>query len=260
MEHRGEFYRNERRKWDEISLQKLDASQRQQLVLSDDDDFLSVVEGSSTTPGVAEFLGELVGKQALEIGCGSGKNSALLAKSGANVFAFDLSPISVAVTNLRATLNNVADDIHAVVAAGEQLPYPDDHFDIIFGRAILHHLDVSIASTEIHRVLKPGGKAVFVEPMGMNPILNFVRDHVPYPDKNPVGDDKPLNYDEIRGWGAPYSQFRYREVHLLGMIQRAFGYKHRVRLDFLHRLDDAILKTLPFMGRFYRYVVLYMQK
>lgn len=260
MSKRDEFYRSERKKWDEISIQKLEASQRQQLVLSADDDFLSVVGRSSTTPGVAEFLGELTGRQVLEIGCGSGKNSSLLAKSGANVFAFDLSPVSVKVANLRATLNGVADDIHAVVAAGEYLPYADEQFDVVFGRAILHHLDVMVASTEIHRVLKPGGKAVFVEPMGMNPILNFVRDYVPYPDKNPVGDDKPLNYDEIRAWGAPFDQFRYREVHLLGMIQRAFGYKRRVRLNFLHRLDAAILKTLPFMGRFYRYVVLYMQK
>lgn len=211
-------------------------------------------------PGVAEFLGDLTGKQVLEIGCGSGKNSALLAKSGANVFVFDLSPVSVAVTNLRASLNGVADDIHAVVAAGEQLPYADEQFDAVFGRAILHHLDVSIASTEIYRVLKLDARAVFVEPMGMNPLLNFVRDHVPYPDKNPVGDDRPLKYDEIRAWGAPYSRFRYKEVHLLGMIQRAFGYKRKVRLNFLHRLDDAILKTFPFMGRFYRYVALYMQK
>lgn len=41
----------------------------------------------------------------------------------------------------------------------------------------------SSVGVSLYRVLKTGGRAAFVEPMGMNPILNFARDHMPYRDK-----------------------------------------------------------------------------
>jgi len=48
----------------------------------------------------------------------------------------------------------------------EELKFADDYFDIVCGGAILHHLDLNKALSEIARVLKPDGKAIFVEPLG----------------------------------------------------------------------------------------------
>jgi ubiquinone/menaquinone biosynthesis C-methylase UbiE len=196
----------------------------------------------------------------LEIGCGTGISTALLAKNGAHVYSFDISPTSVTVAYKRAQINGLDSLVNLTVAIGEKLPYASNTFDIVYGRAILHHLNVGMSSPELLRVLKPGGKALFVEPLGMNPLLNYIRDHVPYPEKNPVGDDRPLHYDEINAWGKSYSQFWYKEVHFLGMIERAFGNTRKVRINILHKIDNLILKLFPFMGRFYRYVVIYMIK
>ncbi|MBK8027997.1 MAG: hypothetical protein IPK17_00490 [Chloroflexi bacterium] len=83
----------------------------------------------------------------------------------------------------------------------------------------------------------------------MNPVLTYVRNHVPYPDKNPVGDDRPLTYAEINKWGRGYSDFHYHEVHFFGMIVRAFPYRWHVRLPVLHKVDRVVLRYAPPLRR-----------
>lgn len=226
--------------------------------LAPDDNFEKYVQRASTMVGIGEFLGDLQGRHVLEMGCGLGEVSALLARSGASVTTFDLSENSVLVAGRRAQVNNVAGSIKLVAAAGEHLPFADNTFDIVFGKAILHHLDPDIAWYHPYRVLKSGGKAAFVEPVGMNPFLRFARNHIPYPYKNPRGADRPLNYDQIHQWGRPYSQFWYREIQLFSMLERGLGFSRR--LAFLRRLDDFLLPRLAFLRRYCRYVVMYMVK
>src|SRR5204862_217097 len=44
----------------------------------------------------------------------------------------------------------------------QELPFPDDSFDLVFGHAVLHHLpDLDVAFREFRRVLKPGGRVAF---------------------------------------------------------------------------------------------------
>ena len=56
-----------------------------------------------------------------------------------------------------------------------KLQFEDESFDFVFGAAILHHLNMVTALNEIHRVLKPNGKILFVEPLDMNPVGKIVR-------------------------------------------------------------------------------------
>ena len=249
-----DVYQVERTKWDALAQDKM--ATVKQLPLGDD--FYKYAQRVSTMSDVIEFLGDLSDKSVLEYGCGLGEISALLAKTGAQVTTFDLSPMSVAVTRHRAALNNVAERVEAVVAAGENLPYADESFDVIFGKAILHHVDVNKGWYDIYRVLKTNGKAVFVEPMGMNPLLKFTRNHIPYPNKNPRGADRPLNYDEIRCWGQKYREFYYQEIQLLSMLERGLGFNKR--LESLRRLDKVLLLHLPFLRRYCRYVNIFMVK
>ncbi len=249
-----ETYKNEIAKWDSLANQKTDES----LVMKPNDDFNKYARRTSTMVGITEFLGDLNGKRVLEIGCGLGAISTLLAKNGAEVTAFDLSEKSVFTAQRRARLNGVAEHIDLAVSAGEALPFADESFDVLFGKAILHHLDVTLGSEQLLRVLKPGGKAAFVEPMGMNPVLNFVREYVPYPNKNPRGEDNPLNYDEIHAWGNGYHQFNFQEIQLLSMIERGFGFGKRS--PALRRLDRFLLDRFPFSRRFCRYIVMFMEK
>ena len=247
-------YRIERNKWDALATEK--GMTHRALVA--DEDFQHYATRASTMAGINEFLGDLAGKQVLEFGCGLGEISVLLAKSCADVTAFDLSQTSVALTRRRAELNGVAERIDLVAAGGEALPFADHSFDLIFGKAILHHLDVGVAANELYRVLKPGGKAAFVEPMGVNPLLRFARAYVPYPGKNPRGADRPLHYKEIRLWGEKFREFHYREIQLLSMLERGLGFKRRLKV--LRRADDALLRRAPFLRRYCRYVLLTMVK
>lgn len=247
-------YEKEIAKWDSLATQKPD----EVLLLKPNDNFWKYSKRTSTMVGINEFLGDLNGKRVLEIGCGLGEISALMAKSGAEVTAFDLSKKSVFATRRRAILNGVAEHIVLVVAAGEALPFAAESFDVLFGKAILHHLDVNLGSYEIHRVLKTGGKAAFVEPMGMNPVLKFVREYVPYPNKNPRGEDRPLNYEEIYAWGRGYHEYNFHEIQLLSMIERGLGFGKRINI--LRRLDDQLLDRFPFIRRYCRYIVMTMEK
>ena len=55
------------------------------------------------------------------------------------------------------------------------LTFENCSFDIVFGGAILHHLDINKTIHHIHRVLKPGGKIIFLEPLNMNPLYKIYR-------------------------------------------------------------------------------------
>lgn len=261
MSQNKDYYESEKSKWDSV-MHKLYGNNPEKLILRPEQDFYHYARTDSvakTCSEIIDFLPSVEGKDLLEYGCGSGYTAALLAKSGANVTAFDISEQSVYVTRMRAELNKL-DNLGGVVAVGESLPWDDNTFDVIFGRAVLHHLDVSEGGPELYRVLKPGGKALFIEPMGMNPVLNFVRDYVPYPNKNPVGDDSPLNYDEINRWGEGYTEYKYQEVQFLGMLERAFPYKWHVDLPILHKIDNVLLKNITPLRGWSRYVVMMMTK
>ena len=220
-------------------------------------DFGAYSRQDSTMVGIADFLGDLRDREVLELGSGMGEMTTLLARSGARVTALDISPGSLAMARRRAELHGVDAAIDFVVAAGEQLPLESDRFEVVVGKAVLHHLDVARAAPELHRVLRPGGRAAFAEPLGTNPVIAFARDHLPYPGKNPRGADVPLSYDDIRAWEAPFSSARHREVQLLEMVERALGVRPMARL---RRADDWLLARFPGLGRLCRYVVLTMVK
>jgi len=249
-------YEVEKSKWDELAQKKPSATKI--TPLEPEVDFYSFSKESSTHIGVVDFLGDLNGKHVLEYGCGLGQISVLLAKTGAKVTTFDLSANSVSVTRKRSEVNELDDQIDLAVAAGESLPFADESFDVIFGKAILHHLNIEQGWPDLFRLLKKGGRAVFIEPMGMNPLLRFARARVPYPGKNPRGADRPLNYDEIKGWGKGFNKFDYKEIQLLGMLKRGLGVNKNIKT--LNKMDDYLLEKFPALRRHCRYVVMYMEK
>ena len=100
----------------------------------------------------------LTGKHVLIPGCGFGDDVACLAKLGAKVSAFDISPQEIEIAKARAARFGY-EGTFAVMAA-EALDYPDLSFDLIWCRNILHHVDIPATLREFQRVLKPGGYLV----------------------------------------------------------------------------------------------------
>lgn len=197
-------------------------------------------------------LGELRGKRVLDYGCGHGMAAVVLARRGATVTAFDLSPGYVAEAEERARANGVP--ARFVVADGEHLPFADASFDAVWGNAILHHLDLARAGAELRRVLKPGGVAVFCEPWGGNPLLAFARRRLPYPGKERTPDERPLILRDLTPLRDAFPGLRLEGHQLFGMVRRAW--KNRRVVAALDALDARLLHWRPALKNWCRYMVL----
>lgn len=113
----------------------------------------------------------------LEYGCGVAALSFDLAEKGCQSVGIDISPVAVAIGNEEATRRDL--DASFFEMDAEALTFDDGSFDLVHGSGILHHLDLERSHSEIMRVLRPGGRAVFLEPMGYNPLINVYRRRTP---------------------------------------------------------------------------------
>ena len=98
----------------------------------------------------------------LEVGCGIGTDLVRFARGGARVTGIDLSQNAIDLARKNFVLNNLgAEELR--VANGEQLPYPDESFDVVYGHGVIQYTaDPAQLIRECHRVLKPGGTGIFM--------------------------------------------------------------------------------------------------
>jgi 2-polyprenyl-3-methyl-5-hydroxy-6-metoxy-1,4-benzoquinol methylase len=102
----------------------------------------------------------IAGKRVLEVGCGMGLHTELMARAGAQVTAIDISPKSVAATTARLALKGVAADVRELDA--ETIDFEDD-FDFIWSWGVIHHSSrTGRVLRNLHRALKPGGELRFM--------------------------------------------------------------------------------------------------
>lgn len=201
------------------------------------------------------LLGELRGATALDYGCGHGMAAVAMARAGATVTAFDLSPGYVNEARARAAANGVS--VECVAADGERLPFGDASFDAVWGNAILHHLDLAKAGRELLRVLKPGGVAVFCEPWGGNPLLNFARRALPYPGKDRTPDEQPLTRRDLKPLRAIFPTVEVHGFQLFGMVRRVWRNPRALKL--LDGADTQLLRAVPSLKNWCRYVVIVLR-
>ena len=201
-------------------------------------------------------LGRLNGQAALDYGCGHGMAAVVLARAGAVVSAFDLSPGYVDEARERGRANGVA--ITCTVANGESLPYPSESFDVVWGNAILHHLDLARAGGELYRVMKPGAVAVFCEPWGGNPLLAIARRWLPYPGKQRTPDECPLKSHDLTPLRAYFPVIDVEGFQFAGMFQRLW--KNPRLACLLDRFDSSLLRWCPRLQNWCRYAVITLRK
>lgn len=168
------------------------------------------------------LLGNLEGKRVLDVGCGDGANSVLLAKLGAaEVVGVDISPESIAVARHRARLNAVADRVTFFCAPLETAPLDRRAFDVIWGDAILHHLIAGLDGV-LKRLIdcaKPDALLLFSEPVNFNRTLRRIRFLIPvHTDVTP--DERPLEPAEIRLLRSHIPDLQIRLFSLFGRLDR----------------------------------------
>jgi SAM-dependent methyltransferase len=201
----------------------------------------------STRKAPMSFLGAIRGKRLLL--CGVGPEAVVFARAGAEVYGFDISEIQIEAVRNLARRVGLRDHIHVQAMSFEQLHYPDAFFDLAYGAAILHHVDLVAGAKELRRVLKPGARAAFIEPLGTNPLLEFARHHLPYREKHRTADERPLNYRDIERFTHDFASSRYSEFSLLAMLRRRVVTSQRL-IGVLEETDKVVLGHLPWLGRF----------
>ena len=104
---------------------------------------------------------ERILQRLLEIGCGMGFDLAEWSKRGLLVTGIDLAPNAIQMAKKYFAYQGLAVDLR--VGNALQLGFPNDSFDIVYSKGVLHHVpDIRQAINEIRRVLKPGGKALLL--------------------------------------------------------------------------------------------------
>jgi SAM-dependent methyltransferase len=109
-------------------------------------------------PEAAGFDGAR-GLRVLEIGCGLGTDGARFARAGALYTGVDLTDAAVSLARRNFELQGLPGEFRT--ADAESLDFADESFDLVYSHGVLHHTpDTARAVREVHRVLKPGGRAV----------------------------------------------------------------------------------------------------
>lgn len=186
--------------------------------------------------------------EALEYGCGTGSYAFDLGARGVRVLGIDLSPVAVAQATDRAAEQGL-DTINFRVMNAEAMDLPDASFDVVCGSGILHHLDLARALGEVQRVLKPGGRAVFAEPLGHNPAINLFRRATP---GMRTPDEHPLLRSDMKSCERYFGIVRTQSFVLTTLAAiplRRFSFLPRV-VDRLTKVDAALFRWFPALSAY----------
>jgi len=107
---------------------------------------------------IEEFVA-LQDQKILEVGCGDGRMSKLLAHNSLKYIAID--PDEQSIEKAKSEIPSV--DFR--IGSGEALEFEDESFPIILFTLSLHHLESNLALKEAHRVLTADGQLVILEPL-----------------------------------------------------------------------------------------------
>lgn len=209
-------------------------------------------------------IDHLEGKKILDVGCGIGQYSVFFAMKGADVTAFDISPVGVERGKYLAKVNDVEDRCRFEVANASAMPYADESFDIVIYHEVLHHaIKYPNVREETLRVLKPGGKVVISETLRGNRLLSMAR-RISMAGEDAKGD-VILEIEDLRGFANGFSAYRIEPMSLFFMLKRVFQSRTRnsaVRflLWSIKKTDDLLLATFPSLRHFCGECVMIMKK
>jgi len=182
----------------------------------------------------------------LEYGCGRGEYAFKIKDFCQKVIGIDISEVGIRIANEKAQKLGITNTEFYEMDA-ENLTFKDNTFDLICGNCILHHLNLENAMNEIIRVLKPNGKAVFIEPLGLNPAINLYRKLTP---KLRTEDEHPLKLNELKFIQSYFKISNNKYFHLFSLLAIPFRKFKNFKniLNYLDNFDRFAIKYFHFIA------------
>jgi len=192
-------------------------------------------------------------KKLLEYGCGTGGQAVQWLRLGAQLTGIDISEEGIKVAKKR--IENTDYCAEYFVMNAESTEFKEDSFDIIVGTGIIHHLNLLESYRELSRILKTDGHAVFVEPLGHNPLINLYRALTP---RLRTVDEHPLRQKDIRLLEKFFNDVEVEYFFLFTLLAVPFR-----RMVFFSRMcgvlgsiDNAIFQ-IPFVRKYAWMVIIH---
>ncbi len=193
------------------------------------------------------------GKRVLDLGCGSGYGSAMLAGTATRVTGVDVAADAVAHASSHYARDNLE---FMVIEPGEPLPFPAESFDLVTSFQVIEHVsDVRAYLREIRRVLSPEGLFIVVTPDRSARLFPFQKPwnawHLTEYDAHGLGVALEAEFRTvtIEKMGAPHEFVnieidRYRRMRLLSLPFTLPIVPERMRQSILRALSRRRLQKM----------------
>lgn len=191
------------------------------------------------------WLAERVpGKVFLDYACGNGAETIKAARMGAAVaVGIDVSNVSVANGAAEAERAGLADRCAFIEGDCEDTGLPANSVDVILCSYMLHHLDLTHAYPELHRILKPGGSILATEALNYNPLIRLYRKLTPEL-RTEWEKEHILSLQDVRAAKQYFNVGDIRYWHLtsvFGAFVRGIPPVFRAAMPVLNGLDRLLL-------------------
>lgn len=186
----------------------------------------------------------------LDFGCGNGWVSMSLAIHGHDVYGIDISGELINKARKWAQELGISHNTHFEEMTGEDLLFQDNLFDAVVGSAVLHHTDLEKALDGIHRVLKPGGTGIFIEPMNQNIVLKLWRALTPWRRSS---TEKALTEPDLIMIREKFPLSKLRYFHFTSMISIGLSaLLPNIQIiqkinPVLEKLDEVLIERFPML-------------
>lgn len=194
---------------------------------------------------------DLSGKRALEICGGFGKLAAGLAENFPKAEVIGLDLYAASGPEIEEKLKRLPGLSYVAGDAFDLSRFDAESFDLVFGQAALHHLahDMDGISRQVSRILKPGGRFVFIfEPMGHNHLVAAIR--AVRMAKHELGDESNLYLSQFERMSEHFRTCEVQMFNFLGYPMKALSDRFGFMTRLIQHLDSRLFRSFPKLLRY----------